>query len=42
MNVEEYLSQNQESIAQQCKAIVQEGSNPIITVKKKAKTGLVR
>ena len=42
MNVEEYLSQNQEAIAQQCRAIISEGSNPIITVKKKAKTGLVK
>ena len=35
MNVEEYLTQNREAIAQQCKDVVLQGSNPIITVKNK-------
>lgn len=34
MDVNKYLNQNQESIARQCEAITQKGSNPIITLKK--------
>ena len=34
MKAEEYLSQNQESIRQECFAITNKGSNAIITVKK--------
>ena len=34
MNVEAYLRQNQESIGQECKAISNNNSNAIITVKK--------
>ncbi|MBE9043901.1 hypothetical protein IQ255_05690 [Pleurocapsales cyanobacterium LEGE 10410] len=33
MKVEEYLRQNQESIAEQCKTIADNGSRAIITVK---------
>ena len=33
MKVEEYLSQNKESIQQQCQTIANEGSKAIITVK---------
>ena len=34
MNVEEYLSQNKESIAKECETIASQGSKPIITLKK--------
>lgn len=33
MKAEEYLSQNKELIREQCQAIADQGSNPIITVK---------
>ena len=38
MNVEEYLSQNQEAIAQQCQTIIDRGSKAIITAKKSDET----
>ena len=38
MNVEEYLTQNQESIEQECETIFQNGEKPIITVKESGDT----
>ena len=38
MNVEEYLKQNQEAIAQQCEKITNSGSKAIITAKKNDQT----
>jgi hypothetical protein len=38
MNAEEYLSQNRETIAEQCKSIIDSGSRAIITAKKDGET----